>query len=219
MLLTSASATFEHAGLAVTVTYMGLGAWAVDATVDIDNGCVVTALRTALRLAAPFAAGTRVEIHASHVRRGVIANNTYPPTAWWYDVDPGAGGVASDLEAAIWKCLAALRLRPSSWPRDRARFADPRFSRAALDAAPDAAASGLELAHAMEAWLGADASLADASPLLEHLAGLGHAIFSFDDDGHEFVVWGTSDPSRPRGLQIQIFFPAYAMPTVSVTIH
>lgn len=208
-------ATFRHAGVNANVTYVGGGAWRVDGA-SLDNGEVVEALRAKLGLAAPHAADTRVEIHTA-AHRGVVANNTHPATRWWVHVEPGEDSVEDELDTALWICLESLRLQPSTPRAARPRFADRQFSAKAFRAAKDPSALGASLAHAMEAWLGPDADLADAAPLIADLQALGHARAYYDDDGGASVTFGLGDATLV--LMIYIGFVAYDLPSVLVTVN
>lgn len=223
------SATFERAGIAVTATYLGARSWTVATSVApsttedsdrahrFDNSAVSSAIRDALKLDASSPSGTRVEVRAEHIRHGVIANNTFPPTAWWFEVDPGAGGVAPDLDAAIWECLAALRLSPSSATSSRSPIIDPRFGIAALNATPQPTVWASELARYAQEWLGADAAIEDVLDFMSQLRALGHPLYSFDESD-DFVTWSTWGPEcPPRHLDVDVRLPAYEAPVVTVT--
>jgi hypothetical protein len=218
-----ASATFERDGLVVTATFLGARRWTVvtsggaASTREVDNGTVSGAIWEALRLSASLPWGTRLEVRAEHIRHGVISNNTHPPTDWWFDVDPGAGGVAPDVVAAIWQCLTALHLSPRV-ARERSPLVDPRFGLAALSAAAQPETWASELARAAQAWLGADASIEDTYDLMHELRALGHPIYSFDES-EDFVLWTTWGPERPpRRLGVRVSLPPYEPPIVTVTV-
>ena len=215
--MASSSATFERAGVAVTATYRGARLWTVGAN-RFDNRAVSAEVRNALQLAAGvLPPATRIEVRAEHIRHGAIANNTFPPTAWWFDVDPGAGGVAADLDAAIWECLVALRLSPSDAHR-RSPFVDPSFRVDALNAAPQPVAWASELERRAQDWFGVDASIDDVHDFMSQLRALGHPLYSFDESD-DFVTWSTWGPERPRRrLDVDVRLPAYDAPAVTVTV-
>lgn len=224
------SATFERAGCAVTATYLGARSWTVATTVAtstaehsarqhrFNNGEVSSAICDALKLTASCPSGTRIEVRAEHVRRGAIANNTFPPTAWWFDVDPGAGGLAPDLAGAIWECLVALRLSSLRVSRDRS-FVDPRFGFDAMNATRQPMAWADDLARYAQEWLGVDAAIDDVYTFMSQLRALGHPLYGFDESD-DFVIWSTWGPERPpRHLHVDVRLPAYEAPVVAVTVR
>ena len=191
------------------VTYVGRGAWIVDGKATAADQ-VVAAIRAGLALVPPFAVGTRIEAQTA-TRRGVIANNTYPPTAWWFHVDLGSDGVADDLDAAIAAGLESLELAPAS-PVVRRAFDEPRWSAAALAEAPEIGVFAEAFGQAIAAWLGPDARGDAVAALLEGLRALGHKLVRYDDDGGEWATFGLA----PGRLQVTIRLHAYQPPWVGV---
>jgi hypothetical protein len=221
-----ASATFERAGIAVTATYLGRGMWtfvtdaaASDGDHRFDNSAVSGAIRGALEVPIPVAPRTRIEVRAEHIRHGAIANNTFPPSAWWFDVDPGAGGVAPHLDAAIWECLSALRLSPSHRRSARSPFDDPRFGFAALNTTTDPTSWASDLACRALEWLDGDATIDDIHAFMHQLRALGHPLYSVDESD-ELATWSTWGPERPpRPFDVEVHLPPYEAPTVTVTVR
>ena len=219
------SATFERAGIAVTATYLGARTWtlatiATDSTGPVaerlDNNAVSRAIADALKLDASAPWGTRIQVRAEHLRHSVLSNNTFPPTAWWFDVDPGAGGVEPDLVASIWACLAALCLSPGLASR-RSHVTDARFGVAALTATPQPTAWAADLARHAQEWLGGGAG-PDALALMRQLRALGHPLYSFDESD-DFVTWSTWGQARPRRrLTVEVQPFPYEAPVVTVTV-
>lgn len=208
-------ATFRHAGVSATVTYVGGGMWRVD-DATLANGEVVDAMCAKLGLAPPCAAETRIEVQ-TEAHRGVVAKDAETSTRWWIHVEPGEDSVEAELDTALWRCLEALRLQPSLAGRARPRFVDRQFSAKAFRAAKDPAALGAAFAGAMEAWLGPDARLVDAKALLADLQALGHAQAYYDDADGASVTFGLGDATLV--LMIYIDFVAYDVPAVLVTAN
>lgn len=211
----------------MTATYLGVGRWTVGtsratSTADMnrfDNSAVSAEVRTALQLADALPPDTRIEVRAEHIRHGVIANNTFPTAAWWFDIDPGASGVAPDLDAAIWECLVALRLSPSRAAARRPPFLDASFGADALTAATQPVAWAAELTRCAREWFGADAAIADAYDFMSQLRALGHPLHSFDESD-DFVTWSTGGTQPPRRrLDVDVRLPAYATAVVVVTVQ
>lgn len=127
---------------------------------------------------------------------------------------------ASDASfgCAISACSFAIAARACSL---FTRPTTQTLGRDALDQTGDPAAWARLLEEALvERLRDAPAALDPCAKLLEEMRGLGHDLWSFDEDGVSYASW-TSDHVNPkpgRRLAVSIHVPPYEEPTVRVSV-